>query len=90
MTPAPTPRELEARLAKVLCEQDTGEADHPLWPVWLPRARAALAVVREALREPTQRMVCEAQETFGMRPSFSAMKKAIKAAIAASPLGGAK
>lgn len=50
-------------------------------------AKAALAVVAEELREPTQLMVCQAQESFGMRPSYSAMKKALKAAIAASPLG---
>ena len=88
----PTPRdELVEKVARAIARSLDGfqypDDAEKNWRDCLPEAKAALAVVAEELREPTQLMVCQAQESFGMRPSYSAMKKALKAAIAASPLG---
>lgn len=56
----------------------------------LSAAAAALAVVREALREPTPEMVVSARRGYAKGwPHGEALFRSIQHAIAASPLGGA-
>lgn len=66
------------------------------WEVWLPEADAALAVVREALREPCGRMIYQGgaasdhPTTFLGGPSYEGKTKAARvwrAMLASSALG---
>lgn len=99
---APTPSELEELIEKVATGMRPRLYVHVLrhaprvGPGWLSELSAALAadalaVVREALREPTPEMVEAARRGYeaGCQRG-EGLVQGVRDAIAASPLGGAK
>ncbi len=87
MTPAPTPRELEDRVAETVRQELVNVCPGNPTPLSKEIAAAALAVVREALAEPSDKMVTAVWEVAHCdRPTARAC---LRAALSVSPLRAA-
>lgn len=89
-----TSEELRARVARAIGAALLDDAPHFDWQVYLGEADAALAVIREAMREPSEEMM-DAWENLKHPPHHEnrlATKQAniYRAMLAASPLAEPK
>jgi len=83
--------EIRDKVAKAISEAtlDWGDEEAEIWDIHRSIATAALAAVREALREPSDEMALQGWLHLPrLHPSWSteAMKGAYRAMLAASPL----